>query len=199
MTIEVPLHRHAPGAEILTSGRRVHRAVPMPASVIRHTPRRCWWPQPGADSPAAGRSACGRRFAPAGSAPPLSDNAATLPAEVGDRHEELDAQLGDNLGLNDVGEDDILAPEDAFKVSASSTDGNRLQVQWTIADGTYLYQDKIKLQLAGDACNWANSACRRRTSRRTRWRTAASATSPSITSLSTSTSRWCAATPPPLR
>jgi thiol:disulfide interchange protein DsbD len=58
------------------------------------------------------------------------------------------AAFGDDLGLGI--DDDILAPEDAFKVTAGSRDGNRLQVMWTIADGTYLYQDKVQLELAGD-------------------------------------------------
>jgi thiol:disulfide interchange protein DsbD len=58
------------------------------------------------------------------------------------------AALGDSLGLGF--EDDILAPEDAFRVSALSPDGSRLQVQWTIADGTYLYYDKVRLELRGD-------------------------------------------------
>ena len=59
------------------------------------------------------------------------------------------AALGDELGLG-MQDDDILSPEDAFQVSADSPDGRRLQVQWTIADGTYLYADKIALTLAGD-------------------------------------------------
>ncbi|MCB1802885.1 MAG: thiol:disulfide interchange protein, partial [Gammaproteobacteria bacterium] len=87
-----------------------------------------------------------------GSAPPV---AAALPATEpepepapagADPLKELDA-LGDSLG---IGEDDILPPEKAFQVSANSGDGSRVQVQWTIADGTYLYQDKVKLVLEGD-------------------------------------------------
>ncbi len=59
------------------------------------------------------------------------------------------AALGESLGLG-LDEDDILSPEQAFQVIASSGDGSRLQVQWTIADGTYLYQDKVKLELRGE-------------------------------------------------
>ena len=59
------------------------------------------------------------------------------------------AALGEELGLG-MAEDDILAPEDAFRVSAGSADGSRLQVQWAIAEGTYLYQNKVKLTLSGD-------------------------------------------------
>jgi thiol:disulfide interchange protein DsbD len=47
-------------------------------------------------------------------------------------------------------EDDILSPEQAFQVSAESLDGNTLKVRWTIADGTYLYQDKLKVELVAD-------------------------------------------------
>lgn len=81
-------------------------------------------------------------FAPAGSAPPL----AKIGSITDDPLAEL-AELGEDLGLE---EDDILSPEQAFQARAASGDGSRLQVQWTIADGTYLYQDKIKLELAGD-------------------------------------------------
>ena len=59
------------------------------------------------------------------------------------------AALGESLGLG-FEEDDLLTPEQAFQVIASSGDGSRLQVQWTIADGTYLYQDKVKLELKGE-------------------------------------------------
>ncbi|MGB5764701.1 MAG: protein-disulfide reductase DsbD, partial [Sedimenticolaceae bacterium] len=59
------------------------------------------------------------------------------------------AALGETLGIG-ASEDDILAPEVAFQVNANPGDGSRLQVQWTIADGTYLYEDKIKLELSGE-------------------------------------------------
>jgi len=60
---------------------------------------------------------------------------------------ELSA-LGDELGLDD--EDDILSPEQAFKVDALSLDGKSLKLQWTIADETYLYQDKVKIEVVAD-------------------------------------------------
>ena len=47
-------------------------------------------------------------------------------------------------------EDDILPPEQAFQVRADSLDGNTLRVTWTIAEGTYLYQDKLKAEVLGD-------------------------------------------------
>jgi thiol:disulfide interchange protein DsbD len=56
--------------------------------------------------------------------------------------------FGDSLGLGM--DDDILAPDQAFRVSAGSDDGSRLRVQWRIADGTYLYRDEVEVELEGD-------------------------------------------------
>ncbi len=41
--------------------------------------------------------------------------------------------------------DDILAPEQAFQVTAHSPTGTGLQLDWVIAPGTYLYQDKLQV------------------------------------------------------
>ena len=79
-------------------------------------------------------------------AAPATDEPA--PNAGGDPLTEL-AALGQDLGIG-IGEDDILSPEQAFQVAAYGTDGSRLQVQWTIADGTYLYQNKVKLSLEAD-------------------------------------------------
>ena len=87
-------------------------------------------------------------FESEGSAPPLPTLEPQQPAALADPLKEL-AAFGEDLGLG-IEEDDILAPEEAFKVSAGSRDGSRLQVQWTIADGTYLYEDKVQLELSGD-------------------------------------------------
>jgi thiol:disulfide interchange protein DsbD len=94
-------------------------------------------------------------FDPTGSdtdpAPPIpaieSAVPAITPARSGNPLDEL-ADLGRGLGLGF--DDDILSPDEAFQVSASSGDGARLQVQWTIAEGTYLYQDELALELVGD-------------------------------------------------
>jgi thiol:disulfide interchange protein DsbD len=59
---------------------------------------------------------------------------------------ELSA-LGDSLGL---GDDDILSPEEAFKFSAEVVDERTLRLVWQIAEGTYLYADKVQVALAGD-------------------------------------------------
>ena len=64
---------------------------------------------------------------------------------AGDALSELTA-LGQDLGLAD---DDIMAPEEAFKFNAEVVDGRTLRLYWQIADGTYLYQDKVKVSLAG--------------------------------------------------
>ncbi len=57
--------------------------------------------------------------------------------------------LDDALGLADM-EDDILSPEQAFQTAAESLHGDYLNVNWRIAEGTYLYQDKIQVELIGD-------------------------------------------------
>jgi thiol:disulfide interchange protein DsbD len=96
-------------------------------------------------------------FEAAGSNTGATDAVAELAAitepPAGTQPDPLDelSALGAGLGLGlGLGEDDILPPDQAFQVSASSGDGARLQVQWTIAAGTYLYQDKVRLELAGD-------------------------------------------------
>ncbi len=54
--------------------------------------------------------------------------------------------LGDDLGF---GEDDILAPDEAYKPFVETKDGKTLDVHWEIADGTYLYADKVSVSLDG--------------------------------------------------
>ncbi|BCG62527.1 MAG: thiol:disulfide interchange protein DsbD [Methyloprofundus sp.] len=57
-------------------------------------------------------------------------------------------QLGSGfkLGLN-LFEDQLLPAEQAFQFNASVIDGQTLQVTWQIAEGYYLYREKIQLQL----------------------------------------------------
>ena len=50
--------------------------------------------------------------------------------------------LFDSLGLN--AQDDILDVDDAFRLSTETTD-NTFIARWQIAEGHYLYQDKIKI------------------------------------------------------
>ncbi|MCG8487378.1 MAG: protein-disulfide reductase DsbD [Chromatiales bacterium] len=57
--------------------------------------------------------------------------------------------LNDSAPLFDSGgEDELLEPDQAYQLSARVEDGTHLQLDWAIAEGTYLYQDKIKLSLA---------------------------------------------------
>ncbi|NNJ91486.1 MAG: protein-disulfide reductase DsbD [Gammaproteobacteria bacterium] len=63
----------------------------------------------------------------------------------------LDAleSFGDSFGLEDE-EDGILSPEEAYILSHDITTDGKLALNWKIAEGTYLYNDKIKLTLKGD-------------------------------------------------
>ncbi|MBU1690526.1 MAG: protein-disulfide reductase DsbD [Gammaproteobacteria bacterium] len=45
-----------------------------------------------------------------------------------------------------AGEGDLLEPEQAFKLSARALDGQTLEVRYQIADGYYLYKEKLKFQ-----------------------------------------------------
>ncbi|MES9829262.1 MAG: protein-disulfide reductase DsbD [Candidatus Thiodiazotropha sp.] len=42
-------------------------------------------------------------------------------------------------------EDDLLDPEEAYKLSVTVEDGTHLRLYWSIAEGTYLYHDKVTL------------------------------------------------------
>ncbi len=46
-------------------------------------------------------------------------------------------------------EDEILPAEEAFRFSAEVSSGNELLLRWQVAEGTYLYRDKIQLALEG--------------------------------------------------
>lgn len=50
--------------------------------------------------------------------------------------------LFDDLGLG--GQDDILEVDDAFQLS-TGIEGNRFVARWVIAEGHYLYQDKMNI------------------------------------------------------
>jgi thiol:disulfide interchange protein DsbD len=54
--------------------------------------------------------------------------------------------LGDNLGL-DAGEDDFLDPDVAFQPDVIAAAPDLLLVRWRIADGYYLYRDKISITI----------------------------------------------------
>lgn len=57
------------------------------------------------------------------------------------------SDLGQALGMED--EPEILPPEEAYKLLALVESGELIRLQWEIADGTYLYQDKIDVKLVG--------------------------------------------------
>jgi thiol:disulfide interchange protein DsbD len=57
--------------------------------------------------------------------------------------------FADEVGLGGF-DDDILPAEEAFRFSALVEGGNQLRLRWDIAEGTYLYADKIRLELEGD-------------------------------------------------
>lgn len=55
------------------------------------------------------------------------------------------SQLGQSLGLEqDI---NIPLPEDAYQFHAISESGELIKLQWKIAEGTYLYQDKVEIKL----------------------------------------------------
>lgn len=111
---------------------------------------------PAGDTPPPVDPAAIEDFQPAGSAttgdrvaqPVSSITGIDQPALADDPIGGL-AALGEELGLGM--EDDILTSEQAFQLNAAAgSDGANVQLQWTIAEGTYLYHDKIKVALAGD-------------------------------------------------
>ncbi|MGB5440935.1 MAG: protein-disulfide reductase DsbD [Gammaproteobacteria bacterium] len=55
--------------------------------------------------------------------------------------------LTSKLGL-DSGADEFLDPDEAFQASVTEIQPGLLLVRWDIADGYYLYRDKLKVQLA---------------------------------------------------
>ncbi len=59
------------------------------------------------------------------------------------------ADLNDALGLN-AGEEEILPPEQAYRVTPEVINGNRLRLHFQVAEGTYLYQDKIEVAVKGE-------------------------------------------------
>ena len=44
----------------------------------------------------------------------------------------------------DITEQDLLSPDEAFRFSADVVDPGTLRVTWDIADGYYLYRDRIR-------------------------------------------------------
>jgi thiol:disulfide interchange protein DsbD len=74
--------------------------------------------------------------------PRVSPVAATMEPAL----EIADAASNPLFGNN--AEDELLDPEEAYRLSATVVDGTHVRLYWSIAEGTYLYQDKIALSVA---------------------------------------------------
>ena len=61
--------------------------------------------------------------------------------------QRLQNLLGGGSQSLGIAGDDLLPPEEAFMPTAESTDGRSIRIKWHIADGYYLYRDKIGLTL----------------------------------------------------
>jgi thiol:disulfide interchange protein DsbD len=150
VTVDVPLNAVPDDLETLTLKARSQGCADAGICYPPHTQTVLVALSQDADDPPPVDPNAVEEFESASSAPPLPapELQQREPAAQADPLKEL-AAFGSDLGLG-IEEDDILAPEDAFRVSVGSNDGSRLQVQWTIADGTYLYHDKVQLELSGD-------------------------------------------------
>jgi len=108
---------------------------------------------PEADAPppvaATAAAAMAESIASSGAATPTSIESGDSVPETqpepagGNALAELTA-LGQDLGLP---EDDVLPVEQAFVFQAEALDGNTLGLRWDIAEGVYLYRDKIRIEL----------------------------------------------------
>lgn len=82
--------------------------------------------------------------------PPAAISAAASPVAAGnDPLQQLTRGLK-GLKQNLMG-DELLPPEEAFQFFSDIKDGNTLQVHWQIADGYYLYREKVQLALLNNA------------------------------------------------
>ena len=78
--------------------------------------------------------------------PSLDDIGAPVSTASTDRPAmDVLTDLGRSLGFGM--EDDILDPEEAYRFTAEVVAPDRLQLVWEIADGTYLYADKVQIAL----------------------------------------------------
>ena len=57
--------------------------------------------------------------------------------------------LGASLGFGD--EDELLQPDDAFRLNVKVLDARTVQADWQIADGYYMYRDKLVFKVPEDA------------------------------------------------
>ncbi|MDH5300155.1 MAG: protein-disulfide reductase DsbD [Gammaproteobacteria bacterium] len=82
--------------------------------------------------------------------PPLEDGSfSASPAQSGAAGNSLLGKLGQSLGLGKAagGNGSFLEPAQAFALSTEVTNGNVITVSWDIADGYYLYKDRMAFSL----------------------------------------------------
>jgi thiol:disulfide interchange protein DsbD len=60
-----------------------------------------------------------------------------------------------NLPVFALGNDELLPPEQAFRISGRATAADRLEVSWDIAEGYYLYRDKLRFESRTEAIQTA--------------------------------------------
>ena len=88
--------------------------------------------------------------------PPLEDDLMALPTSSSSN------SLADELGISSIsgiggftgiggGANEPLSPDEAFKFDLFAFDGQTLNALWNITPGHYLYQNKIKFSVAGEA------------------------------------------------
>jgi thiol:disulfide interchange protein DsbD len=147
VSIDLPLLAVPKDVEVLTLKARSQGCADAGLCYPPHTQTVFVALDPAVDAPPPVDPSRVQEFAPAANAPPLPPIDDIQPVANDNALDEL-AAFGNDLGLGI--DDDILPPEQAFQVTASSADGSRVQVRWTIADGTYLYQDQLRVQLTGD-------------------------------------------------
>ncbi|MCU0971127.1 MAG: protein-disulfide reductase DsbD, partial [Gammaproteobacteria bacterium] len=100
---------------------------------------------PGADQPPqAGAGASSKEPSATAAAPPAAPAAAKT-----DGGKTLGALEKAFRALSSS--DDVLPVEEAFRFGATVIDGQRLRLSWQIAPETYLYQDKVRARIEGDA------------------------------------------------
>jgi thiol:disulfide interchange protein DsbD len=67
-----------------------------------------------------------------------------------DLPQQADNSFAEPLFANVNDEERLLEPEEAYILNVEVADGTHLNLNWQIAAGTYLYQDKIELSVPGD-------------------------------------------------
>lgn len=91
---------------------------------------------------------------PLGVCYPPTTRKVSVKMPAGDATGKLSGLAG-ALGLGNSG-DELLPPDQAFAFDLNTVNGNTLQGNWTIADGYYMYKDKIKFSVkSGDGLSIA--------------------------------------------